>query len=184
MVEYGIKPARGWFAVGAEGISKPMNYGAIMRTAHAFGASFMFTIGAHHRVREVQFADTSKTDQSVPCFSYETLGDLTLPQGTQLVGVELTADSIDLPTFRHPRMAAYVLGREKGSLSEEMQAACDFIVKIPTRFCVNVGYATAITLYDRTLVMGGWPDRPVKPGGPELGDPNEWKRPGRPDANA
>lgn len=44
---------RGYFAVGAEGISKPMNMGAILRTAHAFGASFAFTVGAHHRVRDV-----------------------------------------------------------------------------------------------------------------------------------
>lgn len=178
----GSTKSRGWFAVGAEGISKPMNLGAIMRTSHAFGASFVFTLGAHHRVRDVHKADTSKTHQHVPYFDFDSPDALMLPRDCRLVGVELTADSIDLPTFRHPQGAAYVFGREKGSLTPEMQEKCEFIVQIPTRFCINVGTAVAITLYDRTLVMGGWPDRPVKVGGPELGDQTEWKRPGRPES--
>ena len=37
---------RGYFGIGVEGVSKPMNVGALMRTAHAFGASFVFTLGA------------------------------------------------------------------------------------------------------------------------------------------
>ena len=37
---------RGYFGIGAEEISKPINLGALMRTANAFGASFFFTINA------------------------------------------------------------------------------------------------------------------------------------------
>ncbi|MEE8144119.1 MAG: TrmH family RNA methyltransferase, partial [Kiloniellales bacterium] len=33
---------RGYFAIGVEGISKPMNLGNLLRSAHAFGASFFF----------------------------------------------------------------------------------------------------------------------------------------------
>ena len=36
---------RGYFGIGIEGVSKPMNLGSLMRTAHAFGASFCFAIG-------------------------------------------------------------------------------------------------------------------------------------------
>jgi tRNA G18 (ribose-2'-O)-methylase SpoU len=39
-------PARGFFAIGVEGISKAVNLGNLLRSAHAFGASFVFTIGA------------------------------------------------------------------------------------------------------------------------------------------
>ena len=35
---------RGYFAIGAQGISKPMNLGSLLRSAHAFGASFFFAI--------------------------------------------------------------------------------------------------------------------------------------------
>jgi hypothetical protein len=40
------------------------------------------------------------------------------------------------------------------------------VVKIPTRFCVNVGLAGAIVMYDRLLAHGGYPARPIMPGGP------------------
>ena len=167
---------RGYFAVGAEGISKPMNLGAILRTAHAFGASFAFTVDAHHRVTEMNDADTSKSTTHLPYYAWDTLGDMVLPAQCQLVGIELTDDAVDLPSFRHPLNAAYVFGRERGSLTEEMQARCQHIVKIPTKFCVNVSVACAVTLYDRTLSLGGYPERPLMPGGPELGDTDSWKK--------
>jgi tRNA G18 (ribose-2'-O)-methylase SpoU len=90
-----------------------------------------------------------------------------LPKGCQLVGVELTHDAIDLPSFHHPTTAAYVLGREKGDLSKEMMARCAHIVKIPTRFCLNVSLAGALVMYDRAISLGGYPARPVSPGGPK-----------------
>ena len=60
---------RGYFAIGAEGISKPMNLGALMRTAHAFGASFVFSVDAEHKVRDAYKADTSKSFEHVPYYT-------------------------------------------------------------------------------------------------------------------
>jgi tRNA G18 (ribose-2'-O)-methylase SpoU len=85
-----------------------------------------------------------------------------------LVGVELTDDAVALPAFKHPQAAAYVLGRERGSLSPEMQARCSHIVKIPTKFSLNVGLAGALVMYDRVVSLGGYPARPIMPGGPPL----------------
>ena len=55
---------RGYFAIGAERISKPMNLGNLLRSAHAFGAKFFFTIGAASQgvrspLRHVQGAGAS-----------------------------------------------------------------------------------------------------------------------------
>ena len=72
-----------------------------------------------------------------------------------------------MPEFRHPKAAAYVLGRERGDLTPEMLARCDHVVKIPTRFCINVSLAGALVMYDRVRSMGGFRDRPVMPGGPD-----------------
>ena len=36
---------KGYFGIGVEGISKAMNLGSLLRTAHAFGASFAFAVG-------------------------------------------------------------------------------------------------------------------------------------------
>jgi tRNA G18 (ribose-2'-O)-methylase SpoU len=158
---------RGYFAIGAEGISKPMNLGALMRTANAFGASFVFSIGAEPKLKVAYKADTSKTFESVPYYQWDGIGDMALPKGCQLVGIELTDDAVELPEFKHPKAAAYVLGRERGDLSPEMLAKCDHVVKIPTKFCINVSLAGALVMYDRTLSMGTFRDRPVMPGGPK-----------------
>ena len=161
-----MKQARGYFAIGAEGISKPMNLGALMRTAHAFGASFTFSVDAAKNLRETYQADTSKSFEHVPHYQWSTIADMQLPKGCQLVGVELTEDAVELPSFRHPPSAAYVLGREKGDLSSEMLARCVHVVKIPTRFCINLSLAGALVMYDRLMSMGGFAPRPLMPGGP------------------
>ena len=157
---------KGYFAIGAEGISKPMNLGALMRTANAFGASFVFSVKAEDRTKIAYKSDTSRTFKSVPYYQWESIEEMVLPRECQMVGVELTDDAVDLPEFRHPRMAAYVLGPERGNLSAAMQDRCDHIIKIPTKFCINVSLAGALVMYDRVRSMGGWRDRPVMPGGP------------------
>lgn len=168
---------RGYFGVGSERISKAMNLGAVLRTAHAFNASFAFTISAHHNAREVNLADTSKSDAHLPLYEWETLDEMRLPKGCVLVGVELDERAVELPSFRHPLNAAYLLGPEKGSLSPEASALCAHLVKIPTRFCVNLSVAAALVMYDRMISMGGYAPRPVSAGGPP---PHaEWRAPGR-----
>ncbi len=157
---------RGYFGIGVEKLSKAQNAGSLFRTAHAFGASFLFTVGAVYRRREVEKVDTSKASSHVPLFDFEDWKKLSLPVGCQLVGVELTDDAIELPSFRHPLSAAYILGPERGSLSPEVTELCEFVVKIPTKFCVNVGLAGAIVMYDRTISVGRFAERPECPGGP------------------
>jgi tRNA G18 (ribose-2'-O)-methylase SpoU len=157
---------RGYFGIGVEGISKPMNLGSLMRTAHAFGASFVFTVAAAYDRGEGGRADTSDAPGSLPLYEFATVDSLALPTGCTLVGVELLDDAVDLPSFRHPRAAAYVLGPERGSLSPGLVALCDHVVKIPTRFCVNLGLAGALVMYDRVLSLGRFAERPVAPGGP------------------
>lgn len=159
---------RGYFGIGAEEISKPMNLGALMRTAHAFGASFFFTVNAAPKLGEAYNSDTSRSFGHLPYYAYDSIGDLRLPKGCALVGVELTDDAVELPQFMHPAAGAYVLGRERGSLSPALLARCAHVVKIPTKFCLNVGIAGALVMYDRLIALGGYPARPIMPGGPKL----------------
>ncbi|HLF58014.1 MAG TPA: TrmH family RNA methyltransferase [Alphaproteobacteria bacterium] len=115
-----------------------MNAGGLFRAAHAFGASFVFLIGAAYARREAANADTSDAPGQVPLYEVPDVESLRLPRDCRLVGVELLEDAVALPSFRRPRNAAYVLGRERGSLSPEPIAMCDDVVKIPTRFCLNL----------------------------------------------
>ena len=159
---------RGYFSIGAEGISKPMNFGNLARTAYGFGASFVFTVTPGRRV-EAPDSDTPNSQEHMPWYNYESVDKIFLPDGCRLVGVELTDDAVELPSFRHPTSAAYVLGPENGSLSPELTARCEFIIKIPTLFCLNVATAGAIVMYDRVQSMGRFTERPVRVGGPPPG---------------
>ena len=100
---------RGYFAIGVDGISKPMNLGNLLRISHAFGASFFFTVGGRVKLSDAQ-SDTSAASGHVPVYQYASAADMRLPQGCRLVGVEITDDATELPRFKHPLRAAYVFG--------------------------------------------------------------------------
>lgn len=157
---------RGYFGVGIEGVSKARNLGALTRTAHAFGASFFFTIEADVSLSEMRETDTSDAAANMPLYAWPNVDAFQLPADCALVGVEFADEAVELPSFRHPMRAAYVLGSERGSLSPALVERCSFLVRIPTRFCLNLGTAGAIVMYDRMIALGRFAERPVKPGGP------------------
>jgi tRNA G18 (ribose-2'-O)-methylase SpoU len=168
---------RGYFGVGIDGVSKAMNLGNLSRSANAFGASFFFSVDARVKLADAQ-SDTSRAQQALPYYTFDSIAEFRLPLGCTLVGVEITDDAVELPRFRHPLRAAYVFGAERLSLSQAMLARCEFVVKIPTRFSINVGMAGAIVLYDRLISLGGYPPRPLMPGGAQdLPPPHKWGAP-------
>ena len=157
---------RGYFGIGVEGISKQSNFGAVARTAHAFGANFIFTVSEAIDLNSVNSVDTSSAYKNTPFYSFDSAENLLLPKECKLVGVEITEDAIELPSFHHPRCAAYILGPERGILSDPVLDRCDYTVKIPMKFSINVGLAGALIMYDRLLSMGRFSPRPHRPGGP------------------
>jgi tRNA G18 (ribose-2'-O)-methylase SpoU len=157
---------RGYFGIGVEGISKEYNLGNLVRSAHAFGAHFFFTIAPAIDTEKLRASDTANSFNHMPYFQYDTRHDLKLPAQCALVAIELTDDAIALPSFRHPERAAYILGPEMGSVSSETLALCDHTIKIPMKFCVNVGVAGALVMYDRLISTGRHLPRPVHAGGP------------------
>ena len=157
---------RGYFGIGVEHVSKVMNVGNLFRSAHAFDASFVFTVAASYTREEGAKSDTSDSLGHMPFYGFPNLAAMALPNGCKLVGIELMDDAVDLPSFHHPPQAAYILGPERGSLSPAMIERCDWTIKIPTSFCVNVGVAGAIVMYDRIKSLGQFRPRAVRPGAP------------------
>lgn len=157
---------RGYFGIGVEGISKEQNVGTIARSAHSFGASFFFTIAPDVDMDALRVSDTADSFDHLPYYEYKDVASFELPQKCSLVAVELVEDAVELPSFRHPVRAAYVLGPEMGSVSEAMLEKCEHKIQIPMKFCVNVGVAGALVMYDRVISMGRFAPRPVKAGGP------------------
>ena len=156
---------RGYVGIGAEGVSKSANVGALLRTAHAFDASFCFLVGTGFDARAGRSADTADTPAHVPLWRFDGPDDIRLPERCVLVGVELLDDAAELPSFRHPLNAAYVLGPERSGLSPALLARCRHVVRIPTRFALNLAVAGALVLYDRLLQLGRFAERPVHSGG-------------------
>lgn len=140
---------RGYFGIGIEDGKTPENIGGLWRSAHAFGAAFIFTVG--HRYPQ-QPTDTTKAWRHIPLLEYEDADDLVarLPRDSELVGVDNIGAPRPLVSFHHPERAVYVLGAEDRGLSDAMQECCTWIVEIPTSYCLNVATAGAIVLYDRT----------------------------------
>jgi tRNA G18 (ribose-2'-O)-methylase SpoU len=155
---------RGFFAIGIEGASKAVNLGNLLRSAHAFGASFAFTIGADPRVMDT-IADTSRASSHIPLYHWQSVEELRLPRACRLVGIELLDEAVELPAFPHPLQAAYVLGPGRGVLSAGVTARCHHLVRIPTAFSLNVATAGAIVMYDRLRSLGRFASRPVAGGG-------------------
>lgn len=155
-----LPTTRGYFAIGVEGISKAVNLGNLLRSAHAFGASFVFTIGADERALQTR-ADTSKAWAHLPLYHWRSLAELKLPKGCSLVGVEMLDEAHDLPSFPHPLRAAYVLGPERGALTPELAKRCQHLVRIPAAFSLNLATAGAIVMYDRLRSLGRFGSRPV-----------------------
>src|SRR3954453_22767824 len=77
---------KGYFGIGVEGISKAVNVGTLFRTAHAFGASFVFTVRAQHNRREGGQDLTSDPPRSVPPHHFAGLEDFRLPLGCRRAG--------------------------------------------------------------------------------------------------
>ena len=157
---------RGYFGIGVEGINKPYNVGNVFRTAHAFGASFVFTVAATYDRGEGARTDTSDSLGQLPFYDFPCARSLILPKGCVLVGIEIDDKAVDLPSFRHPLQAAYVMGPERGSLSVAMTSRCDHLIRVPTRFSLNVGIAGVCVMYDRLVSRGRFAPRPVSTGGP------------------
>lgn len=140
---------RGFFAIGSECFKYHCNVGTLYRSAFAFGASYIFSMGLKPDLR----GDVPKTYKHVPYFHYRGFEEFyqSKPKGAKLIGVEITDKAHSIHNFVHPESAIYLLGNECGGLSELALSKCDYVIYIPSTFCLNVSVAGSIVMYDRQL---------------------------------
>lgn len=141
---------RGFFAVGVYHPKTEANVGTLWRTAHLYGAAFVFTVGKrYHR----QSSDTPKTPLHTPLFHYQDVEDLLdhLPWSAPLIGVELDARAIPLTEYRHRERSVYLLGAEDHGLPIDVLDACHDVIQIPCLEAqsMNVAVAGSLVIYDR-----------------------------------
>lgn len=139
---------RGYFGIGIENPKSKENVGGLWRSAHAFGAAFIFTIGFRYRR---QYTDTTKAWTQIPFYAYADFADFQryLPLDCPILGVETDGNSI--ANLVHLDRAIYLLGAEDYGLSEAARRACSYLIRIPSAYCLNVATAGSIVMYDRII---------------------------------
>lgn len=146
---------RGYFGVAIYRPKTEVNVGTLFRSAHLYGAAFLATVGARYPHR--QASDTTHARMHIPMHHYNTIDELIdgLPFSCPLVGVELDPRAVELPKFRHPERALYLLGAEDHGLPPDVIDRCHHLVQIPCvePWSMNVSVAGSITLYDRHVKL-------------------------------
>ena len=138
---------RGYFGIGIYNLLNKQNLGTLWRSAYAFGASFIFTIG---RKYEHQVSDPQRVTRHMPLFSFDTIEAMRAqcPEA-RLIGIEYLDASIPLWSYSHPDRAIYLLGSEGQGLNRQTLSYCQDVLYIPTALCLNVATAGSIVLWDR-----------------------------------
>jgi tRNA G18 (ribose-2'-O)-methylase SpoU len=144
---------RGYFGIGIHMNKYEDNIGMLFRTGHALGASFIFTIGARYHKPAT---DTPKSWKSIPLYNYVDFAEFkhTIPLNAEIVAIEMDDDSITLKEFIHPKQAIYLLGAEDFGLSDDILELCDHVVRLETKYSLNVAVCGSIVLYDRLSKLG------------------------------
>ena len=150
------RTGRGYFGVAVYQPKTAANVGTLWRTATAYGAAFLATVG--HRYQR-QASDTCNSPIHTPLHHYATIDDLLehLPHSCPLVGVELADGAVSLDGFTHPTRALYLLGAEDYGLPPRVLQQCHRVVQIPslTNASLNVSVAGSLVLWERFRTQGG-----------------------------
>lgn len=137
-----------FFGIGLYQPKTIHNVGTLWRSAYILGAQFIFIIDGKYNH---QTSDTQKAWSKIPLYKYEDFDHFykSLPYSTQLVGVEISENSVPIRNFAHPYRAAYLLGAENNGLPEKVLDRCHQLVQLPGEQSLNLAVSGSIIMYDR-----------------------------------
>lgn len=121
--------------------------GTLWRTAHIFGADFIYTIGCRYKK---QPTDTLKSTRHLPLFHFNNWDDFLdkIPNESNLVICEQGGKP--LKELNHPKQAIYVLGAEDDGVPIELSKGHQCVeIESMGVSSLNVATAGAILMYDR-----------------------------------
>lgn len=137
-----------FFGIGLYQPKTHHNVGTLWRSAYILGAQFIFIIDGKY---SHQASDTMKAWSKIPLFKYDDFEHFykSIPHSTQLVGVEISDNSVPIRNFAHPHRAAYLLGAENNGLPEKVLDKCHHLVQLPGEHSLNLAVSGSIIMYDR-----------------------------------
>ncbi|KAI5088024.1 putative methyltransferase TARBP1 isoform X3, partial [Silurus meridionalis] len=151
------KPTTALLVVGSL-IDKPTNLGGLCRTCEIFGASAL-VLGSLHHVGDKQFQALSVSSELwLPLMEVkpmELAGFLQLKQreGYSIIGVEQTANSQSLQSYRFPEKTLLLLGNEREGIPADLLQLLDVCVEIPQQGVtrsLNVHVSAALLVWEYT----------------------------------
>ena len=138
-----------------DGVQKPYNVGAIVRSAAAFGVDHLWLAGHVPPPNDPKVARTALgSERFVPWTCFDAAGaalDAAHGDGYRIVGIELAEGSTPLHDADLDTDVCLVMGHEDRGLSREAMAGCDQLAYIPQLGRIgslNVATATAVALYE------------------------------------
>lgn len=143
----------GDFFVALDGVRDPGNLGTILRTADAVGASGVVLIGQTCDPFSVEAVRASMGSIFATAFartSFEAFDAWRRGRGLTLVGASLNGKAPH-DAFDAALPVVVLMGNEQSGLSDDIEARCDGLVRIPMRGradSLNLAAATAVMLYD------------------------------------
>lgn len=139
--------------VALEGVRDPGNLGTIMRTADSVGADGVILVGQTcdpFSVEAVRATMGSIFAMPLARADFETFDAWRRGRDLLLVGASLKGVKPH-DAFPAEKGAVVFMGNEQSGLPENMEAACDALVKIPMKGradSLNLAIATGVMLYD------------------------------------
>jgi hypothetical protein len=97
---------RGYVGIGVYDSKFKTNIGTLVRTAHAMGGTFVFTVGRRYEGDPGAVGQ----DRHIPVLNFESIDALrdAIPVEAHLLAVELSSGSRPLHTVVHPEQAVYL----------------------------------------------------------------------------
>lgn len=137
-----------YVSIGLTNPKSPSNVGAVMRAAGCYQADEVFYTGQRYARAAKYNTDTKNVSDRIPLTPKGSLID-DVPEGTEIICVDLVEGAIPLPEFIHPARAIYIFGPEDGTISQTVIDKADSVVYVPTVGCMNLAASVNVLLYDR-----------------------------------
>ncbi len=127
----------------------PTNVGSVLRACGCFGADQVWYDGSRFDIAKKYSTDTHQANSNIELIKKDSFTQ-DIPEGTQLVCVDLVEGATPLAEFNHPDKAIYIFGPEDGTITQQVVSQADHVVYIPTLACLNLAATVNVVLYDRS----------------------------------
>jgi len=137
-----------------DNLRSALNVGSILRTCDAFGIKEVYFCGITPLIGNKKVLKTSLgAENNIKACEFNSTPEAIIKakeKGYQVVGLELSEESINLKNYKKEKRVALVVGNEVSGLGPEVLNICDKLVKIPmigTKESLNVSVAFGIAVY-------------------------------------